>query len=377
MGPYAYYFDAMASTPLAPDIQTRMAALLSDPQAIGNPAATTHQYGYHARTLIEHARQQVANCFNTTPDRWLWTSGATESINLALQGVTRQYRRQARQIITFETEHPATLNTCRYLNHQGFDLKILPVDHFGRIDLDQLDAALKTPTLLISVLHVNNETGVIQDLDTICKLAQRTQTLVHVDAAQTTGRIKLDLQKTPAHLCSISAHKAYGPKGIGALYLTDAFPLKLSPLMFGGGQERSIRSGTAAVHQIVGLGMACELAQQHISSDHLRMKAYAKTVLDTLQHHQSVTLNGHPTHKVPHVLNLTFEHFNSEQLMAYLPRYAFSSSSACQSGAHQPSPVLTAMGLTRKACNHTIRIAFNRYHTDDDIQTFIKALETL
>jgi cysteine desulfurase len=377
MTAHPHYFDAMASTPLAPEVRDAMFKILDSKQYAGNASSTTHIYGHYARDVIEQARQEVASCFNSQPEQWTWTSGATESINLALQGIARTYHRQSKHIITFETEHPATLHTCKQLAQQGFTVNVLPVQSNGLIDLNQLEEALKTPTLLISILHVNNEIGVIQPIDAVCELAQRTQTLVHVDAAQTTGKLFLDLQKTPIHLCSISGHKVYGPKGIGALYITPEPPLRLEPMIFGGGQEHGLRSGTLPTHQIVGLGTACALAQQYYAEDTQRIQGWTDQLLSELLAHEGVRLNGDSTQRIPHVLNLTFEAYTSEYLIACLSDFAFSTSSACQSGAQRPSHVLTALGCTHREANQTIRLSLNRYTQDSEVNALKAALNSV
>ena len=371
------YFDYMASTPLAPEVCEKMCHILQHPDFFANPASSTHIYGYYAESIIEEARQQLASCFQTQASEWLWTSGATESINLVIQGMAKAHFRHAKRIITFNTEHAATINCCKQLAKAGFEVIILPVKSDGLIDLMQLETALKQPTLLVSVLHVNNETGTIQPIAEIAEITRKNGVFLHVDGAQSTGKLSVNLSDLPIQFYSVSAHKAYGPKGIGALYVSQDPPIKIEAMIFGGHQEKGLRSGTLATHQIAGMGLACQLATTHVHEDARRIANFSDQILNALSAFDSVHLNGHPSQKVPHNLNLRFDHLDHETVINRLHNFAFSASSACQSGAHRPSHVLTALGLSHAQANNSVRISLGRYTTEKQINQLIAGLSEL
>ena len=277
-----YYFDYMASTPIAGSVKEKMIKYLDADKYYGNPASTHNIYGHYAQQVIVEAREEIADYFNSEAENWLFTSGATEAINLAIQGVAHSYSSSSKRIITFESEHAATLKCCKQLRSLGFEIVVLPVQSSGLIDLCLLEEALKTSTLLVSVLHVNNEIGVIQPIKKITDLAKKHHALVHVDAVQTVGKVKLDLLNSGIDLMSISSHKNYGPKGIGSLYISPDNNLKLKPIIFGGGQEKGLRSGTLATHQIAGMGEAYSLSKRDYDEDYNKVESLYKIFVEEL-----------------------------------------------------------------------------------------------
>ncbi len=364
------YLDYMATTPVDLRVAQAMQNCLTLEGCFGNPASNTHRFGYAAKQRVEHARAQVAASINASPKDIIWTSGATESDNLALIGAALSYQRRGKHIITMATEHKAVLDTSRYLETQGFEVTYLKPELDGLLDLNKLEAAIRQDTLLVSVMHVNNETGVIQDLAKITEIVKSRGALLHTDAAQSNGKLPIDVTTLPIDLISLCAHKVYGPKGIGALYVRTKPQVRLMPMIHGGQHERGMRSGTLATHQIIGMGLAFELAQSERDKD----LAHAKNLTDLLW--QSLeplgaVLNGHPTQRVPNCLNITFPNIRAEALILSTPELAYSSGSACNSATPKPSHVLTAMGLDTARAECAVRISVGRFTTEQDIQIAI------
>lgn len=361
------YLDYMATTPVDPQVAEKMSAYLTPSGVFGNPASQTHLYGWQALEAVEKARQQVAQLLHADPREIVWTSGATESDNLAIIGAAKFYQRQGKHIITLSTEHKAVLDPCHYLVSQGFEVTFLNPDHNGLVDLKKLEAAIRRDTILISIMAVNNETGVIQDLQAINTMAKSHGILFHTDATQAIGKIPLDMQKCTIDLLSFSAHKIYGPKGIGGLFVRRTPKIHLEPLIYGGGHEKGLRSGTLATHQIAGLGEAFAIAQKRFEEDREHITALQKQLWSGLSTLAGVHLNGDSDKKIPGCLNLSFEGVNGESLMARLRKLAISSGSACNSANPDPSHVLLGMGLSREMAANSIRISYGRFTTEKEM----------
>lgn len=364
------YLDYMASTPVDPRVAEKMQACLTLAGCFGNPASNTHRFGIDAKQKVEHARAQVAATINASPKEIIWTSGATEADNLAIIGAALSYQRRGKHIITMATEHKAVLDTCRYLETQGFEVTYLKPEQDGLLDVDKLEAAMRNDTLLVSIMHVNNETGVIQDLAKIAEIVKSRGVLLHTDAAQSNGKLPIDVTTLPIDLISLCAHKVYGPKGIGALYVRSKPQVRLMPMIHGGQHERGMRSGTLATHQIVGMGLAFELAQSERDKDLAHAKRLTEQLWEALEPLAAV-LNGHPTKRVPNCLNVTFPNIRAEALMLSTPELAYSSGSACNSATPKPSHVLTAMGLDTARAECAVRLSVGRFTSEQDIQITI------
>jgi cysteine desulfurase len=361
----------MATTPVDPQVAEKMSHCLTSDGVFGNPASQTHFYGWQAAEFVQKAREQVAALVNAEAREIIWTSGATESDNLAIIGAARFYQRQGKHIITLSTEHKAVLDSCRYLATQGFEVTYLNPEINGRLDLTKLTAAIRPDTRLISVMQVNNETGVIQDIAAIGEIAKQHGILFHVDAAQSAGKIPIDLQQLKVDLMSFSAHKLYGPKGIGALFVRRNPRVHLEPLIYGGGHENGLRSGTLPTHQIVGMGEAFAIAKERMTQDTEHLRTLRAIFLRGLNALGGFHINGDDTHCVLGCLNIYFDGINGESLMVRLQRLAFSAGSACNSANADPSHVLSAMGLTRERANNSLRISFGRFTTTEDIETAV------
>ena len=377
MNPSAYpvYLDYAATTPIDPIVLEQMLPWLTS--QYGNPASTSHVYGWDAEEAVEKARSQVAQLVNAQPREIIWTSGATESNNLALQGAARAYAAQGKHIITVNTEHKAVLDVCAHLEQQGFELSYLPVDQQGLIHPEQLQAAIRPDTILVSVMAVNNEIGVIQDLEAIGQLCAQRQILFHIDAAQAAGKIDLDQQRLQADLISLSAHKVYGPKGMGALYVRRKPRIRLEALIYGGGHERGFRSGTLATHQIVGMGAAFALAQESRALEYQRIQQLQQRFLQQIQAALvGVHLNGSATQRVPHNINLSFEGIEGEALMMSLQGLAVSSGSACTSASLAPSYVLQAIGRDPQLAHSSLRISLGRMTTAQQVDAAAQEIIT-
>lgn len=361
------YLDYAATTPVDPQVAQRMSECLTFEGNFGNPASRSHFYGWRAEEAVEEARNQVAGLLAADPREIVFTSGATESNNLAIKGVMEAQQAKGRHIITSVTEHKAVVDVCRHLQTKGCDVTWLTPGPDGVIRPEQVAAALRDDTVLVSLMHVNNEIGVVTDIAAIGALCRDNGVLFHVDAAQSAGKLDLDTQRMHLDLLSISAHKMYGPKGIGALFVRRAADLKLVPLFHGGGHERGMRSGTLATHQIVGLGEAARISQSSMLQEQTRIKALRDRFWLGLQELDQVYLNGAPEPKVAGILNVSFGGVDGEQLLLMLRELAVSTGSACASASLEPSYVLKAIGVSDELAHSALRFSFGRFTTDADV----------
>lgn len=356
------YMDYSATTPIDPRVVDKMIPYLRE--QFGNPASRSHQYGWDAERAVEEAREQVAALVNADPREIIWTSGATESDNLAIKGAAHFYKSKGKHIITVKTEHKAVLDTCRELEREGYDVTYLDVKEDGLIDLDTFKAAIRPDTILVSVMSVNNEIGVIQDIEAIGEITREKGIIFHVDAAQATGKIQIDLQKLKVDLMSLSAHKTYGPKGIGALYVRRKPRVRIEAQMHGGGHERGMRSGTLATHQIVGMGEAFRIAREEMATENERIRMLRDRLLHGLQEIEEVYVNGDMERRVPHNLNISFNFVEGESLIMAVKDVAVSSGSACTSASLEPSYVLRALGRNDELAHSSIRFTVGRFTTE-------------
>ena len=359
------YFDYSATTPVDPRVAAKMIPYLTE--KFGNPASRSHAYGWEAEEAVEAAREQVAALVGADPREIIWTSGATESDNLAIKGAAHFYRDKGRHLITCKTEHKAVLDPMRELERQGFEVTYLDPEPDGLIDLDKFQAALRPDTILASIMHVNNEIGVIQDIEKLGELCRAQGVLFHVDAAQSTGKAPIDLARLKVDLMSFSAHKTYGPKGIGALYVRRKPRVRLEAQMHGGGHERGLRSGTLATHQIVGMGEAFRLAQEEMATENERIRMLRDRLWVGLQSIEEVYLNGDMDSRVPHNLNVSFNFVEGESLIMAMKELAVSSGSACTSASLEPSYVLKALGRNDELAHSSIRFSIGRFTTAEEI----------
>ncbi|PXW24011.1 IscS subfamily cysteine desulfurase [Paraburkholderia caballeronis] len=359
------YLDYAATTPVDPRVARRMLPYMT--QLFGNAASRSHAYGWAADEAVELAREQVASLVNADPREIVWTSGATESDNLALKGAAHFYRSRGRRLVTLATEHKAVLDTMRELEREGFETTVLPVRPDGRVDPAVFEAALKPGTVLASVMFVNNETGVVQDLAALGAICRSRGVLLHVDAAQAAGKVPIDLDALPVDLMSLSAHKLYGPKGIGALYVRRRPRVRLEAQMHGGGHERGMRAGTLPTHQIVGMGEAFWLARESMHADNERIRALRDRLWTGLRAIDAVVLNGDPAHCAPHYLNVSFRCVEGESLLMGMKDIAVSSGSACTSASLESSHVLRAMGRADELAHSAIRFSLGRFTSAADI----------
>lgn len=374
------YFDYAATTPVDPSVAEKMMRCLTMDGTFGNPASRSHRYGWQAEELVDEARGYIAELINADPREIIFTSGATESNNLALKGAADYALRHdntgnhntRNQIITLKTEHKAVLDTCEELEQRGFEVVYLDVQSDGQLSLDALQKTLCERTLLVSVMHVNNETGVCQDIAGIAHMVHAQGALFHVDAAQSAGKLAIDVKSLDVDLLSISAHKMYGPKGIGALFVRRQPRIRIHAQIQGGGHERGMRSGTLPTHQIVGFGEAARLLTQHLSEDSKRIRELHTTLWAGLKTLAEVTLNGQETKGAPGILNITFGGVDGELLLMSLKDLAVSTGSACNSASVEPSYVLTAMGLTRELAHSSVRFSMGRYTSVADVQQCIQ-----
>jgi len=364
------YLDYAATTPVDPRVAQTMVPYLYE--QFGNPASRSHAYGWAAEEAVEIARERVAALIGADPREIVWTSGATESNNLAIKGAAQFHQSKGRHLITVKTEHKAVLDTMRELERVGFEVTYLDVQADGLLSLDALKAALRADTILVSVMYVNNEIGVIQDIPAIGALCRERGILFHVDAAQATGKVAIDLGTLPVDLMSLSAHKTYGPKGIGALYVRRKPRVRIEAQMHGGGHERGMRSGTLATHQIVGMGEAYRLAKEHMASENERIRALRDRLLAGLQSIPEARVNGHLEQRVPHNLNISFQFVEGESLLMGMKNIAVSSGSACTSASLEPSYVLRALGLSDEVAHSSIRFSVGRFSTEADIDAAIE-----
>ena len=359
------YMDYSATTPVDPRVAEKMIPYITE--HFGNPASRSHPYGWEAEDAVESARGHVAALVNADPREIVFTSGATESNNLAIKGVAQFYHDKGKHIITVKTEHKAVLDTCRELERQGFEVTYLDVLENGLLDLDAFKAAIRPDTILASVMHVNNEIGVIQGIATLGEICREKGVIFHVDAAQSTGKVEIDLSKLKVDLMSFSAHKTYGPKGIGALYVRRKPRIRLEAQMHGGGHERGMRSGTLATHQIAGMGEAFRIAKEDMVADNARIGALRDRLWAGFQNMEEVHLNGDMVQRIPHNLNVSFNFVEGESLMMALKDLAVSSGSACTSASLEPSYVLRALGLNDELAHSSIRFSIGRFTTEEEI----------
>ena len=367
------YFDYSATTPVDPRVAAKMIPYLTE--EFGNPASRSHPYGWTADQAVEDARAQVAALVGADPKEIVFTSGATESNNLAIKGAAHFYAAtKGKHIITVRTEHKAVLDTVRELERQGFEATYLPVLENGLLDLDVLRAAIRPDTVLVSVMAVNNEIGVIQDIEAIGRICREKGVIFHVDAAQATGKMPIDLKTLPVDLMSFSAHKTYGPKGIGALYVRRKPRIRLEAQMHGGGHERGMRSGTLATHQIVGMGEAFRIAREEMATENERIRMLRDRLYEGLKDIEEVHLNGDMERRVPHNLNVSFNFVEGESLIMAIKDLAVSSGSACTSASLEPSYVLRALGRSDELAHSSIRFSIGRFTTEAEVDYAIKLL---
>jgi cysteine desulfurase len=368
------YLDYSATTPVDPRVAQKMISYLT--ADFGNPASRSHAFGWVAEKAVEEAREEVARLVNCDPKEIVWTSGATESINLALKGAANFYKDKGKHIVTVKTEHKATLDTVRELERGGFEATYLDVLPNGLIDLEAFKAALRSDTILVSVMAVNNEIGVIQDFAAIGEICRARGIIFHVDAAQATGKIPLDLSKLKVDLMSFSAHKTYGPKGVGALYVRRKPRVRIEAQMHGGGHERGMRSGTLATHQIVGMGEAFRLARLEMATENDRIRMLRDRLLAGTSEIEEVYINGDMEHRVPHNLNVSFNFVEGESLIMAIKDIAVSSGSACTSASLEPSYVLRALGRNDELAHSSIRFTVGRFTTADEIDYAVALLKS-
>ena len=375
------YLDYSATTPIDVRVAAKMAEYLTIEGEFGNPASRSHEFGWKAEHAVDIARKQVADLLNADPREIVWTSGATESDNLAIKGAAHFYRKKGNHIITVKTEHKAVLDTCRQLEREGFEVTYLDPEENGLIDLDKLKAAVTEQTILISVMHVNNEIGVIQDIASIGEFARDNKIIFHVDAAQSPGKVEIDLSNLKVDLMSFSAHKIYGPKGIGALYVCRKPRVRLEAQMHGGGHERGMRSGTLATHQIVGMGEAFRIAKEEMATENDRIRMLRDRLYDGLKDMEEVYVNGDFEQRIAGNLNISFNFVEGESLIMALRDLAVSSGSACTSASLEPSYVLRALGRNDELAHSSIRFTIGRYTTLEEIEYTVdlvrKAVEKL
>ncbi len=368
------YMDYSATTPVDPRVAKSMMECLTPDGVFGNPASRSHQYGWDAEKLVEEARCNVADLLNANPKEIVWTSGATESDNLAIKGVAHFYQKKGKHIITSKTEHKAVLDSCRHLEREGFEITYMDPEPNGLIDLAKLEAAIRDDTILVSIMHVNNEIGVVQDIAAMGELTRSKKVLFHVDAAQSAGKVPIDLQEMKVDLMSLSAHKIYGPKGIGALYVRRKPRVRIEAQMHGGGHERGMRSGTLATHQIVGMGEAFRIANEEMQSENEKLLYLRNRLWDGIKDMEEVYLNGDLEQRVAGNLNVSFNFVEGESLILALRDIAVSSGSACTSASLEPSYVLRALGRDDELAHSSIRFTFGRFSTEEEVDMVVDKL---
>jgi cysteine desulfurase len=361
------YLDYSATTPVDPRVAEKMCACLTPDGTFGNPASRSHPFGWKAEEAVEEARANVAALVNADPKEIVWTSGATESNNLAIKGAAHFYQKKGRHIVTVKTEHKAVLDTCRQLEREGFEVTYLDPEPSGLLDLAKFDAALRKDTILASVMHVNNEIGVIQDIEKLGRICRERGVIFHVDAAQSTGKVPIDLERQQVDLMSFSAHKTYGPKGVGALYVRRKPRIRIEAQMHGGGHERGMRSGTLATHQCVGMGEAFRIAREEMAAENERVRGLRDRLWNGLRDIEAVYLNGDLERRVAGNLNVSFNFVEGESLIMALKDMAVSSGSACTSASLEPSYVLRALGREDELAHSSIRFTIGRFTTQEEI----------
>tara|TARA_B100001029_G_scaffold133404_1_gene112288 strand:+ start:2402 stop:3631 length:1230 start_codon:yes stop_codon:yes gene_type:complete len=361
------YMDYASTTPVDPRVAKKISDHLTLDGNFGNPASRSHKFGWKAEESVEEARSHVANLVGCDPREIVWTSGATEADNLAIKGVANFYQTKGKHIITSKIEHKAVLDPCRQLEREGFEVTYLEPNEGGLITNDAILSAIREDTILISIMHINNELGTINDLESIGKIARDKGIFFHVDAAQSTGKIDIDLRTLPVDLMSFSAHKTYGPKGIGALFVRRKPRVRIAAQIHGGGHERGMRSGTLPTHQIVGMGEAFRIAKEEMHEDLIRIKSLHNKFYDSVSKIEEIYVNGDMKNKVSNILNISFAYVEGESLIMALKDIAVSSGSACTSASLEPSYVLRALGRKDELASSSIRFSFGRFTTEDDV----------
>lgn len=369
---FPIYLDYGATNPCDPRVVDAIVPWLRE--HFGNPASRSHAWGWEAEAAVETAREQVADLIGADPREIVWTSGATESNNLAIKGAANFYKSRGKHLITVKTEHKAVLDTMRELERQGFEVTYMDVQADGLLNMDALKAAIRPDTILISVMFVNNEIGVIQDVNAIGNLCREKGIVFHVDAAQATGKVEIDMTQLPIDLMSLASHKTYGPKGIGALYVRRKPRVRLEAQMHGGGHERGMRSGTLPTHQCVGMGEAFRIAKLEMAQDNAKARALHDRLINGLSDMEQVFLNGHATQRVPHNINMSFNFVEGESLIMGIKGLAVSSGSACTSASLEPSYVLRALGRSDELAHSSLRMTIGRWTTEEDIDYAIKTI---
>jgi cysteine desulfurase len=370
---FPVYMDYGATTPVDQRVVDAMIPWLRE--HFGNPASRSHAWGWEAEAAVEKAREQVAELVGADPREIIWTSGATESDNLALKGAAQFYKTRGKHLVTVKTEHKAVLDTMRELERQGFEVTYLDVQEDGLLDLGKFEAALRPDTILASVMFVNNEIGVIQDIAAIGAMCRARGIIFHVDAAQATGKVGIDLKTLPVDLMSLASHKTYGPKGIGALYVRRKPRVRIEAQMHGGGHERGLRSGTLPTHQIVGMGEAFRIAREEMGTENERVRMLHRRLVDGLKDIEQTFLNGHPEQRVPHNVNMSFNFVEGESLIMGIKGIAVSSGSACTSASLEPSYVLRALGRSDELAHSSLRMTIGRFTTEEDIDYVVATLK--
>ncbi|HJM84259.1 MAG TPA: IscS subfamily cysteine desulfurase [Candidatus Marinimicrobia bacterium] len=368
------YLDNQATTPLDPEVFSAMSPWFTE--KFGNASSRNHTYGWEAEEAVEIARESVAAIIGSLPKEIIFTSGATEANNIALQGAAKNYQNQGRHIITLKTEHKAVIDVCQHLSEDGFDITYLPVDKDGMLNVNKFEDAIRDDTIFASVMHVNNEIGVIQPIKELGAICKNKNVLFHVDAAQSVGKIPLNIDDMGIDLLSISAHKFYGPKGVGALYIRRKDPrVQLQPVMFGGGHERGVRSGTLPVPNIVGMGRACDLAADVMNEENLKITTLRDALLQGIRDkNPNALVNGSMEKRVAGNLNMSFPGVNNEAIIAAIPEIAISSGSACTTSTMEPSHVLLALGMSKEEAYSSLRFGIGRFNTEQDIHIAVKSI---
>ncbi len=366
------YLDYSATTPIDERVVTEMLKYMGPESSFGNPASRSHSFGWTAEAAVETARKHIADLVGANPKEIIFTSGATESNNLAIKGVAHFNQKRGKHIVTCKTEHKAVLDSCRQLEREGYEVTYLDPMENGLVDLKVLEDALRDDTTLVSIMHVNNEIGVIQDIEAIGKICRARKIIFHVDAAQSPGKVEINLEELPVDLMSFSAHKIYGPKGIGALYVQRKPRVRLEAQMHGGGHERGMRSGTLATHQIVGMGEAFRIAKEEMAAENERLLKLRNKLYDGVKDMEEVYINGDIDHRIAGNINISFNYVEGESLLMALNNLAISSGSACTSASLEPSYVLRALGRNDELAHSSIRFTMGRYTTEEEIDQTIK-----
>ena len=369
------YLDYSATTPVDPRVAAKMSECLTKEGVFGNPASRSHSFGWESEKLIDEARGHVAKLIKANKKEIVWTSGATESDNLAIKGAAHFYKEKGNHLITLTTEHKAVLDTMRHLETEGFEVTYMNPKDNGLVDIDELKSLIKPTTTVISIMHVNNEIGVIQDLETIGKICRDNKIVFHVDAAQSPGKVDIDVDKYNIDLLSLSAHKVYGPKGIGALYVRRKPRIRLQPQMHGGGHERGFRSGTLPTHQVVGMGEAFKIADEEMESDNKRISILRDKLWNGLNSIEEIYLNGDMKQRIPGNLNVSFNFVEGESLIMAIKDMAVSSGSACTSASLEPSYVLRALGRSDELAHSSLRISIGKYTTEEEIDYSVSLIK--